>query len=90
MSVTIERASASSSETTWTPGKPSDDEMIATSSSPDRVYLPFAAPRPTRDLCVARSAFRYRTNAARAFVGLLKTLLAQRRLAPPGRRGFPA
>jgi len=62
----------------------------ATDRSPERIYLPFAAPAPRRELCVARSAFRYRTNAARAFVGLLKTLLAQRRLAPPGRRGFPA
>jgi DNA-binding transcriptional LysR family regulator len=44
-----------------------------------RVYLPFAPPRPTRDLCIARSAFRYRTNAARAFVGHVKTLLSSAR-----------
>jgi LysR family hydrogen peroxide-inducible transcriptional activator len=44
-----------------------------------RVYLPFAPPRPTRELCIARSAFRYRTNAARAFVEHVKSLLASAR-----------
>jgi LysR family hydrogen peroxide-inducible transcriptional activator len=35
------------------------------------VYVPFADDPPRRDLCVAWSLLRYRTNASRAFVELL-------------------
>jgi LysR family hydrogen peroxide-inducible transcriptional activator len=37
-----------------------------------RVYRPFASDPPSRAICVAWSVFRYRTNAARAFVKMVK------------------
>lgn len=46
--------------------------MQARDTAPGRVYRPFASDPPSRALCVAWSIFRYRTNAARAFVKLLK------------------
>jgi LysR family hydrogen peroxide-inducible transcriptional activator len=36
------------------------------------VYLPFASDRPTREICAAWSLLRYRTNASRRFVELLR------------------
>src|SRR5581483_9451327 len=43
--------------------------------APDRVYLPFASPRPARELCLAWSLRRYRTNAARALAETVRSLL---------------
>jgi len=50
--------------------------MQAHDASPGRVYRPFASDAPSRAICVAWSLFRYRTNAARAFVALLKEEVA--------------
>ena len=47
----------------------------------DRVYLRFAGPPPSRDLCLAWNLRRYRTNAARALAETVRSLLA-----PPSRR----
>jgi LysR family hydrogen peroxide-inducible transcriptional activator len=47
----------------------------------DRVYLPFAQPRPARELCLAWSLRRYRTNAARALAETVRSLLS----SAPGR-----
>lgn len=46
--------------------------MKAHDKGAGRVYRPFASDPPSRAICVAWSVFRYRTNAARAFVKLLK------------------
>jgi len=50
-------------------------------SASDRAYLPFAQPGPTRDLCLAWSLRRYRTNAARALAETVRSLLS----SAPGR-----
>jgi len=50
--------------------------MQAHDASTGRVYRPFANDAPSRAICVAWSLFRYRTNAARAFVALLKEEVA--------------
>jgi len=44
----------------------------------DRVYLRFAGPPPARDLCLAWSLRRYRTNAARALAETVRSLLSAR------------
>jgi LysR family hydrogen peroxide-inducible transcriptional activator len=44
-----------------------------------RVYRPFASDPPDRAICVAWSLFRYRTNAARAFVKVLKERMSLHR-----------
>ena len=46
--------------------------MRACDGGAGRVYRHFAADPPSRAICVAWSLFRYRTNAARAFVKELK------------------
>lgn len=47
----------------------------AADAAVDRVYVPFAAPAPERELCMAWSLLRYRTNAARAFAEAVRTQL---------------
>jgi LysR family hydrogen peroxide-inducible transcriptional activator len=42
----------------------------------DRVYVPFAKSQPSRELCIAWSLRRYRTNAARALAETVRSLLA--------------
>jgi hypothetical protein len=39
----------------------------AADAATDRVYIRFAAPAPQRELCMAWSLLRNRTNAARTF-----------------------
>jgi LysR family hydrogen peroxide-inducible transcriptional activator len=48
-------------------------------SASDRVYLPFAQSPPARDLCIAWSLHRYRTNAARALAETVRSLIASPR-----------
>ena len=43
----------------------------------DQVYVRFAAPAPERELCMAWSLLRYRTNAARAFVEAVRAKVAR-------------
>jgi LysR family hydrogen peroxide-inducible transcriptional activator len=50
--------------------------LRAADMASDRVYLPFAKPQPSRDLCIAWSLRRYRTNAARALAETVRSLLA--------------
>jgi LysR family hydrogen peroxide-inducible transcriptional activator len=52
--------------------------MRARDSGSGRVYRPFASDPPSRAICVAWSVFRYRTNAARAFVAMLKERMGPR------------
>jgi LysR family hydrogen peroxide-inducible transcriptional activator len=42
----------------------------------DRVYIPFGGPPPSRELCIAWSLRRYRTNAARALAETVRSLLS--------------
>lgn len=49
----------------------------AAASAADLVYVPFAAPAPQRELCMAWSLLRYRTNAARAFADTVRTEIAR-------------
>ncbi len=51
--------------------------MQACDAGSGRIYRPFASDPPTRAICVAWSVFRYRTNAARAFVKALKERMAR-------------
>ena len=48
-------------------------------SAADRVYLPFAQVPPSRDLCIAWSLHRYRTNAAKALADTVRSLIASPR-----------
>jgi LysR family transcriptional regulator, hydrogen peroxide-inducible genes activator len=43
----------------------------------DRAYVRFAAPAPERELCMAWSLLRYRTNAARAFAEAVRAEVAR-------------
>ena len=43
----------------------------------DRVYVRFAPPAPERELCMAWSLLRYRTNAARAFAQMVRAEIAR-------------
>jgi LysR family hydrogen peroxide-inducible transcriptional activator len=49
----------------------------AADAAGDRVYVPFAAPAPKRELCMAWSLLRYRTNAARAFAEAVRAQLGR-------------
>jgi LysR family hydrogen peroxide-inducible transcriptional activator len=51
--------------------------MKARDAGAGRVYRPFASDPPSRAICIAWSVFRYRTNAARAFVKVLKDWMAR-------------
>jgi LysR family hydrogen peroxide-inducible transcriptional activator len=48
----------------------------AADAAVDRVYVQFAAPAPERELCMAWSLLRYRTNAARAFAEAVRAEVA--------------
>ena len=48
-----------------------------------RAYRPFADAPPRRDLCVASALMRYRTNAARAFVQMVKESLTESHARAP-------
>jgi LysR family hydrogen peroxide-inducible transcriptional activator len=50
--------------------------MQAHDGDKSRVYRPFAADPPHRELCVASALMHYRTNAARAFLQTVKEVLA--------------
>jgi LysR family hydrogen peroxide-inducible transcriptional activator len=52
--------------------------MRAQDRSGRRVYRPFAEAAPHRDLCLATALMRYRTNAARAFIALVKETVGAR------------
>jgi LysR family transcriptional regulator, hydrogen peroxide-inducible genes activator len=49
----------------------------AADAAADRVYVRFAAPAPERELCIAWSLLRYRTNAARAFAEAVRAEVAR-------------
>jgi LysR family hydrogen peroxide-inducible transcriptional activator len=50
----------------------------AADAATDRVYVRFAAPAPERELCMAWSLLRYRSNAARAFAEAVRAEAARR------------
>jgi LysR family hydrogen peroxide-inducible transcriptional activator len=55
-------------------------EMFRTAdATAERVYVPFAPPAPERELCLAWSLLRYRTNAARAFAEAVRAEVRSRR-----------
>jgi LysR family hydrogen peroxide-inducible transcriptional activator len=49
----------------------------AADTAADRVYVPFVSPAPQRELCMAWSLLRYRTNAARAFAEAVRAEAAR-------------
>jgi LysR family hydrogen peroxide-inducible transcriptional activator len=49
----------------------------AADAAADRVYVRFAPPTPQRELCMAWSLLRYRTNAARAFAEAVRAEVAR-------------
>jgi LysR family hydrogen peroxide-inducible transcriptional activator len=49
----------------------------AADAAADRVYVRFAPPTPERELCMAWSLLRYRTNAARAFAETVRAEVAR-------------
>jgi LysR family transcriptional regulator, hydrogen peroxide-inducible genes activator len=51
----------------------------AADQAPDRVCVAFAEPVPRRDLCLAWSVLRYRTNAARAFGAIVRATVTAAR-----------
>jgi DNA-binding transcriptional LysR family regulator len=53
------------------------ERFRAADAAADQVYVRFAAPAPERELCMAWSLLRYRTNAARAFVEAVRAKVAR-------------
>jgi LysR family transcriptional regulator, hydrogen peroxide-inducible genes activator len=49
--------------------------MAARDASPSRITRPFAGEQPTREICLAWSLLRYRTQAAKAFEQEVRELL---------------